>query len=152
HQASAEAHNTAQQASQKAAEQVKIFDFQGVAQHLRNPHQVDVFRTLALSPSIQPFLAVERQAPLAARLVAEAAKQDNKEISGEFIRREFTRILLEEQGAFRDYTEEKRRDLLRKNRQEALRHYIQVFKRHLRGLTAAGEKIAATLKEWPDDE
>jgi hypothetical protein len=46
-QAAADAQELAHRASQAAAKHAITFDFHGVARHLKNPHQVDVFRELA---------------------------------------------------------------------------------------------------------
>lgn len=91
--APAEVQAMAHEAATSAAKHLKTFDFQGVAQHLKNPHQVDVFRTLVTSDAVRPILAVEHQGPLAGQLVA-YADANGEHLSGECIRRNFTAVLL----------------------------------------------------------
>jgi hypothetical protein len=68
--AAAEAQDLARQAAEAAAKQPKLFDFHGVAQHLKNPYQIDVYRELATCEGVRRQLPVEQQAPLARQLVA----------------------------------------------------------------------------------
>jgi len=95
-QAPTEAQDLAQEAATQAARTPKTFDFQGVAQHLRNPHQVDVFRSLVTAPAVRERLPVTQQAPLAAHIV-EYAEAHDEHLSGECIRRNFSKVLLGEQ-------------------------------------------------------
>jgi hypothetical protein len=56
-----------------------------VADHLNNPHQVDVFRQIVTSPAIQRVLPVERQERLARQISAQA-QREGVELSGSYIR------------------------------------------------------------------
>ena len=82
----------ARDAAAKAAEAPRTFDFAGVAQHLKNPHQVEVFRKIVTAVGVRPVLAVDEQAALAAHLVTQAQDR-GQELSGEMIRGEIATLL-----------------------------------------------------------
>jgi hypothetical protein len=147
-QADAEAQALARQAAEQAAKHPKTFDFHGVARHLKNPHQVDVFRTEVTKPAIQQHLPLDQQAPLAARLVAHA-RERGRHVSGEFIRDEITRILLEEQGDFLAFIRREQQRLEEADEAYALERTLGRLGTHIRGLDRAGRRIAQLMQDWP---
>jgi Predicted transcriptional regulators len=144
-----EVQTLAQQAAQKAAEYPKIFDFQGVAPYLNNAYQMDVFRLEVTSQAVRDYLPLEQQAPLAARIVENAAQTDHH-VSGEFIRQEIRTILLQEHGDFHAYIQGERDRLEREDVYYRLERRIELFHKHFGGLKRNGQSIAEQLQEWPD--
>jgi hypothetical protein len=148
-QTDAEVQVLARQAAQKAAEYPKIFDFQGVAPYLNNAYQMDVFRLEVTSEAVRGYLPLEQQAPLAARIVENAAQTDHH-VSGEYIRQEIRTILLQEHGDFYAYIQGERDRLEREDVYYRLERRIELFYKHFKGLQRNGQSIAEQFKEWPD--
>src|SRR5262249_35937478 len=73
------------------------FDFEGVARHLKNPHQIDVFRKCVTDEEVAPHLAVDQQAGLAERLV-KLAEEEDRELSGALIRELITTQIIGTKG------------------------------------------------------
>jgi ParB-like nuclease domain len=73
------AHEAAAQASEYYG--TRTFDFEGVTKHLRNSHQIEVFRKLVTGKGFKDALPVENQAPLAQHLVEVAKSHNNAEVS-----------------------------------------------------------------------
>jgi hypothetical protein len=149
-QAAQEAQDLARQAAQEAAKHSRIFDFEGVAQRLKNPHQVDVFRGLVTHPNVRMFLPVNEQAPLAAAIV-ERAKLSTppREVSGAFIREKFHVALQEARVAQRRATKEEEEELERQDGQYAMTRQLTLFRRQLDRLAQTGTTIAKLLRECP---
>jgi hypothetical protein len=156
HQATAEAWSTAHQAATTAAQHPRTFDFHGVAQHLKNPHQMDVFRELVTRPAIRAVLPVEAQTSLAAHLVAKArgveGQRKRREVSGEFLRENFSVPLHEARLGFQRAEREAEAAQEREDLRYAFTKQLNAFRRHLDGLTAAGTAIAAVVRDWPAGE
>jgi ParB-like nuclease domain len=147
-QVTTQARATARQAAHKAAERPKTFDFEGVAVHFKNPHQVDVFRRIVTSPGMMERLGVEDQAALAKQIVEAAARRE-EELSGTFIKDYITQQLF----TARITTQT---DL--RHDQDRLAEQDLVYKagmlqeemvRHLRLFAAAGTKLYELWKAWP---
>jgi hypothetical protein len=150
-QAPPDVQETAHEAAQSAAKTPRTFDFAGVARHLTTPHQVDVFRAEVTSPAVQQYLPVDSQAPLAARLVT-YAEELGWHVSGEFIRREISRILLEEHGDFLAFIRREQARLEAEDEAYALERTLERLGTYIRGLERAGRRMARLLQDWPQEK
>lgn len=135
-------HDTATEAGKAAGkpEDKAVFDLVGVSKHLKNEHQVRVFRECVLGAGIRPYLTFDGQAALAAELVRIARKRakdegkdpDRVEISGAFIRDHITMLVLDTKHAERKMTAEERAALELKDMQAKLDRVLHEASRHLR--------------------
>jgi hypothetical protein len=97
--AKAKAENAARAATDADKGQNR-FDFEGVSQYLKTPHQIDAFRKIVTSPGIAPRLPVDQQAPLAKELVRSAAYLGH-ELSAQWIREQISYVHLQDATIFR---------------------------------------------------
>lgn len=77
--------DAAAKAVMKANAHVRTFDFEGVAKHMKNANQVDIFRQCVTTPGIAKMVSVEDQEGLAKKLV-QSAKTSKLEFTGQYIR------------------------------------------------------------------
>lgn len=141
--------DTARQATAKAAEREVTFDFEGVAKHLKNAHQIDVFRDAVTGPGIKPHLPVKNQAALARRVVELADSRGKSELSGAFIRENVTTLLLEAKTAQRQASKEELERLHQQDLIARARHHMDEFARSCHGVITAGRKLADDARGWP---
>ena len=142
----------ARKAATTAAEKHdKTFDFEGVSQHLRNTHHIDVFRKIVLEKGVKPHLPVEDQAALAKYLI-EKARELGEELSGVWIREHIINLLLQGKGVARQESKQEHEKLLRQDRIHRAHSYQDECMRYLWSFAAAGHKLEQLWKEWPEDE
>lgn len=141
-------------AAAKAAESSNgkpiTFDFAGVAKHIKNPHQIDVFRKQVTGPGIAPYLPVANQASLAQSLV-DKAKEDDRELTGAFIKENLITLVLGVKNDERKDKEEERERLRRHDLVERAKHHQRDFGRQCRGMAACVVKLNELWEEWPKD-
>jgi len=143
----------AQAAADKAAEREITFDFEGVARHFKNEHQVRVFREMVTSEGIRSHLPVENQAKVAAQLIKLAKDRGIEEISGAFIRAELmTQIFGVYQARDSAKRDQAKADLERMDREQKMLLAQREFSRHVRGLAAAANDISDISRKWPKNE
>ena len=130
-------------------ERVNTFDFEGVAKHMKNAHQIDVFRECVTGQGIAPYLPVKKQAELAKALVDLAKKTERGELSGAFIRTNITSLVLGVKREEKKLSDEDKRRLINEDFIRKAKHYQDEFSRHCRGLFAAANELTALHKEWP---
>jgi hypothetical protein len=138
----------AAKAAQAAAARPTTFDFEGVAKHFKNAHQIDVFRKVVTGEGIAPYLAVAKQAALAAQ-IALLAKQQKKELTGAFIKDQVIALVLDakdEQRRLTKQEEERKRQLSVIQRMSDLQ---RDFLAALRTLSDKGSRIKTLIDEWP---
>jgi hypothetical protein len=147
-QASREAREAAQAVADTAAQQERIFDFEGVAKHLRNSHQLDVFRKTVTGPGIKPSVPVAAQAALAQQLV-EQAHGDNREISGAYIYDQLTSKFMFAKFQARQQTRKEEEYLRRESLVRQAKGAQDDLVSHLYGVGVAGMKVAKLYLKWP---
>jgi hypothetical protein len=140
---------TAKKAVDSSAKRKKTFDYEGVAKHFKNAHQVDVFREMVESPGVKPLLPVESQGELASRLVR-MAQERGEECTGRFIRENIRDALTMAKTAARQATKEEQAQLLRDSLRYREEQYQIDMIRALGGLAEAGRKLERLYTEdWP---
>lgn len=134
-------------AANKAAgvERDVTFDFEGVAKHLKNASHIDVFRQIVTGPGLRPYLAVNRQAALAKKLVESA----NGELSGRYIRENVMGMVLNVKSTERKLDAEEKAELVRKDWSAKVRVYQDEFSRQARGMLAAALSLSDHAKKRP---
>src|SRR5262245_7065341 len=140
------ARDTAKKAADKASKREETFDFAGVAKYFKTPSHVDVFRKLATSEGVRPYLPVNQQAALAREIVALA---DGKELSGRFIRENFMEMVKGVKQADRKLNAKEKADLAAKDWSAKARVYQGDMGRNARGFLAAAASLAAHCKKRP---
>jgi len=143
-----EAHTAATAVAAKAATRPKTFDFEGVAQHLKNAYQLQTFREVVQSPGIRPYLPVDKQADLARHLV-HLAQDKRLELTAAFIREQVTTILLGEKDVARAEDRSAREALQREDILRRAEHYQDEFCRFAYSMATAGDKLAKLCDAWP---
>lgn len=140
--------DTAAKAVKASESKPKTFDFEGVAKHLKNAHQIDVFRECVTGPGITPYLPVDRQAELAKHLVDLANKLED-ELSGAFIKRNVVSSVLEFRSQQRFLNDQAKEELQRHDIILRCKQHQEEFSRNCRGMISTGEKLTKLLGEWP---
>lgn len=142
----------AKAAADKASEREVTFDFEGVAKWLKNENQVRVFREVATSDGVRPYLPVENQAEVARQLVEKAAAQE-RELSGAFIKESFHLALWGVRCTEKQMKDSRAKaDLERMEWQQKWHMALREFSRHARGLSTAAAQIHDLQKSRPKDE
>jgi hypothetical protein len=149
-QAAADTQALAHQAAEAAAKHTITFDFQGVARHLKNPHQVDVFRALATKKTALGQMDVAEQEPFAAYL-AQYCQAHHYELSGTTIRLHFHEALRQARAQFFRFARLEQDAREQEDPFYALERAALRLGEHLRGLTSAGRSISRLLREWPKE-
>lgn len=135
----------------------RIFDFEGVAKHIKIPSHLDVFREIATGPGLKTvrgdgtellLLPVDRQADLAKRLVEYAAEHE-EELSGRFIRENMISMVLDAKGTQRRLSAKERAELLRKDWSAQAKAHQEQFARQARGMLAAALALSDHAKKRP---
>lgn len=142
--------DTATKAATVSAAKPVTFDFEGVSKHLKNAHQIDVFREVVTGQGITPYLPVSNQAKLAGHLVDLASKR-GKELSGVFIRENVATLILEPKRFERELSKEEKRSLLEKDLIARSKQYQHDFAGYFRSVIATGVKLEELFKKFPKD-
>jgi hypothetical protein len=141
--------DTAAKATEAAARKPVTFDFEGVAKHLKNAHQIDVFRQVVTGDGIAPYLPVRNQAALAADLVALAKAGGKSELTGSFIRDKVASMVFKVKTDERRMTKEEKERIEREDAIQRFRNYQREASGGLRSFMTAGSKINDLLRRWP---
>lgn len=128
----------------------RIFDFEGVSRHLKNAHQIDVFRTVVTGQGVAPLLPVEQHEELARQLVALAAEME-EELTGFFIKQHIINMLINAKREARTATDREREELLRRDLDLKMRDNLRGFSGAIRTLAKYGDRITEALESWPAD-
>jgi len=136
-------------AAQKAHKLPKTFDFEGVARHLKNAHQIDVFREQVTSNGIAELLPVDQQAALAERLVEAATRTNRGETSGAFIRSWITTELLQARSTFQTDLRHEQEQLAEQDKVYKAQRLQDDMVKYLRLFVFAGTKLHDLWKTWP---
>ena len=143
--------DTAQQAVDNANTIEVTFDFEGVAKHLKNPHQIDVFRETVLSDGIRPYLPKDNQAELAAH-IAKLADAPGQELTGRFIRDNIVTLVIDSKRFQRHLDEETkerlRRDSITTQAFDAMGNFVSALHR----LQGEGMRITKLVDKWPQGQ
>jgi flagellar biosynthesis GTPase FlhF len=134
----------------KSAEREVTFDFEGVAKHFQNAHQIDVFRQEVTGKGIKPYLPVQNQAGLAKQFVA-LAKQYDAELTGEFIRQNIMGLVLQAKATERKWSREDREALLKEDWVKRFKVAQQDFVRGCDLMQTSGLKLRGLLRDKPRD-
>jgi ParB-like nuclease domain len=144
--------DTAVKATEAASKKPITFDFEGVARHLKNAHQIDAFRDVVTGPGIAPYLPVENQAKLAEQVVRLAKDRPKGELSGVFIRETVISLVLDVKQAERKLSAAEQE----RKKEESLRLRLQGFQDEFRGgcrtLMTSAKKMTNLIQEWPEDQ
>jgi VCBS repeat-containing protein len=143
---------TAHQATEQAKEHygTVAFDFAGVAQYLRNSHQIEVFRKLVTGKALKDALPIENQAPLAQHIVEVSKARNNAEVSGAFIRENVMSLVLSNQGTKRRLEREAQERLQEEDMRLRVHQYMHDFSRSFRLIAATGRKLERLAEEYPE--
>jgi hypothetical protein len=125
-----------------------IFDFAGVAKHLKTASHIAIFRELATGEGAKPYLKFHQQAALAKRLVQAAGAG---ELSGRFIRENFMAMLGSAKSTVAKYTAEDKAALARASWSARAKTLQEDFARNARGALAAAMNLAEHDKKRPRD-
>ena len=127
-----------------------IFDFAGVAQHLRISHQIEVFRKIVTSKALQEVLPLSYQAPLAAQLKHTAKTRNDAELSGAFISNNIMAQLMEARQAIGQWSKRQEEEAMQHDRHRRVRAYEDELVRGFRLMMNRGEALRTLKKEWPN--
>jgi hypothetical protein len=129
----------------------KTFDFEGVAKHLKNPHQIRAFRETVTAKGIQPHLPVSEQAALAADVVAYAQENGLRELTGAFVHEHIVHVKL--QAGYMAFAEVQKThdELMAADVQQKAEFYMREFSRHLSGAGSYGVKLSELYQDWPKE-
>lgn len=139
----------AEQAAAKAGEEEVIFDFRGVAAHLKNSHHIEVFRNKVTSEGIRPFLPVDQQAAVAEALF-QLAEETGQELTGLFIRENLTAMAMQVRGARRKIEQEERERILAADWQARCKDLQEHLGGALRQLYGYGQRLTEHLGSRPE--
>jgi hypothetical protein len=144
HTSRSAAGETARRAS-KAAESEITFDFEGVSRHLKNAHQLTVFRDVVTSAGVRPFLTVDQQANLAAAVV----KKAGKELTGAYIRANVVDMIDEARGIVRRRDQAVKQERAARDVELQMQHKWDEFARHVDALSDLGTQINELYQRNP---
>lgn len=145
-----QAERDAEQAAEVAAQEVPIFDFKGVAKHLKTPHHIEVFRDKVTSELVQSYLPLDQQEALAQRLVS-YAEETGQELSGLFIRQHLVTLLVQLRLMERRLADDEREKILDGDWHARFKDLQNHFSGAVRMLSGYGGKLADHCREKPDD-
>jgi ParB-like nuclease domain len=146
-----DASKAAEAAAKAQRDDPRVFDFEGVAEHLRNAHQIATFRTIVTSSGAAPFLPVSSHAALAAEIVEQARKEKKSRdhISAESIR-EF--LTARYQALQRQRSAEEEDERRRQEEESFVRKALRLqsdFIRRLDTLAADARDLQTLWESWP---
>jgi ParB-like chromosome segregation protein Spo0J len=134
----------------KHVEDAKItFDYDGVAKHLKNAHQVKAFRKSVESAGVAPVLPVENQAPLAKEIARKAA-DTGEELSGEFIRQNIGVMVGDAKFRSTLATKKQLEESLKTRVQDNFQKSVVMFNHDVRLMIAAKVKLFEIIKNNPE--
>jgi hypothetical protein len=143
--------DSAAKAATTAAARPKTFDFEGVAKHLKNAHQIDVFRKHVTGQGIAPYLPVANQPALAEAVVADA-KKHGRELSGDFIKERITALVLDVKQEERQITKDEEEQIRRREKAERIKHFCNNIAWALGSIATNGNKLKEEIRDWPAGE
>jgi hypothetical protein len=129
--------------------QPKEFDFEGVAKHLKNTHQIRAFREVVTSKGIKPHLPVEEQAALAAHVIDTAKREGITEVTGTYVREEVVHVKLQNFYAVREHAKAEHEALMKADVIQRAEFYMREFRRHARQMGSIGLKFSELFQDWP---
>lgn len=147
-EAARRAAEAAKQAAAAAAKEEKTFDYDGVSPHFGNPHQLQVFRDCVTREVWRKYIPLSRQAEIAARIVAEARKEE-AEPDGYYIQTCFATLAAQMTAQTETVSEEEREKDLRVAWSMTYMRQQNTFMSALRGAVAQGNKLVQLLDERP---
>lgn len=139
----------AKKAAATAAEEKPTFDYDGVVKHFSNPHQLQVFQEMVLKEPWRRYIPIERQAEVAALIIAEAEREGDHP-DGFYIRTSFHRLagdLL--RGRIPEEEEQAETDRVLAW-QEALKDRQNSFLMAVRGGVTQGRKLLKLIDTQPE--
>jgi hypothetical protein len=141
----------APKAKQAAAEHnPTIFDHSGVSKHLRNPHQVDVFREIVLSTNLREILGYKQHEPLAAALVAQAERLEKDELTAYFIRENLYNLALGLDKLAKIPTEEEKAKIACEGWHKVFENHQDYFMGGVRQMMKYGKALAEHMNNKPE--
>jgi hypothetical protein len=141
----------ARKAAAAAAKRDRTFDFVGVSKHLKNAHQIDVFREVVTGPTVAPFLPVENQAALAEELVRLAGESGIK-LTCNFIRTQILSGRVFGERAVPKITAEMSPAFNRTHRVWRMTGLQAKFAATSSSLSREGTELMDAIRAWPADE
>lgn len=142
--------DTAEKAVAVSEAKPVTFDFEGVARHMNNAHQIDVFRQVVTGQGVAPYLPVANQAALAGHLTKLAADR-GKEMTGAFIKENVVALILDPKRFERELDQEAKRKLVENDLSARVRQHQDEFASAFRSMATAAVKLNALHKQWPKD-
>lgn len=141
--------DTSAAATKVSSKRDVTFDYEGVVRHLKNAHQVDVFRELVTGKGIAPYLPVNKQAVLAKAIVKHARDVGERELTGRFIRENITAMVLNARTTARSIDNRTKKQLEHADMTRKAERLISDFIRGCNLMIASGLDLATLLKKWP---
>jgi hypothetical protein len=141
--------DTGRAAAAKAKEQPKIFDFEGVAHHLKTAHQVNVFRQVVTGPGLRDTIRIEDQAALAQEVV-NAARREERELSGAFIREVIQATYFKAQTDGRAFDREALQSTIKDDPYRRAIDLEATFAHHTAFMASTAVDLMTLLKHWPE--
>lgn len=136
----------ARKARQKASEKEPTFDLHGVQKHFKLPKHVSVFRKLVTGKGVAVSLPRDKQADLAAAIVAETVMQQ-RELTGNFIHEVISTLL--QQARF-GLAADLRAKLKDESDEYHLTRHQEYFESHIRAALKDLEAIIAYSRDRQD--
>jgi ParB-like chromosome segregation protein Spo0J len=140
--------DTARKASNSANGIEATFDFEGVTKHLTNASHIETFRKIVTSKGMKPYLALNKQAALAAELVR-LAKSTDVELSSSFIKTHIGSMVHGTIKKSRTISREEKQQLLRDNWESQWREHQNDIAGHAKQIFKEVTKMAKHSKNRP---
>ncbi len=148
----------AAKAKEAAAEHnPRVFDFEGVAKHLKNSHQIDAFRQSVTGQGVASLLPVEKQAELAAYIVEEVAEKNKEErgkkteVTGEYVRNAVTRLVIDAKRFKANADKATREAAIRYDLEKKAKSLQHDFAGYFRSMARVGTQITELMASWPKE-
>jgi ParB-like chromosome segregation protein Spo0J len=145
-EAARKAEAKARKAAEQAAKTAATFNFDAVAPHFKNPHQLKVFRDTVTRPPWTTFLPLEEQGKIAAQIVARAAAQET-EPDGYFIRMMFAELATQLFHGQGDKSEAENEEAALLVWQRQYSEQQNTFMSSLRGAILQGRRLLSVVEE-----
>jgi ParB-like chromosome segregation protein Spo0J len=139
---------TANGARDKANETEVTFDLKGVSEILDHVGLLSTFRKLVTSKGIQPYLAVNAQAKLAAAIV-KLAKDRDAELTSRFIKENLGNLVNNAKVTGRELKRSEKAKLTASNWNAQAREYQHQFSRQATAMLSAAKKLEKHNKKRP---
>lgn len=147
HAPAVQAVELSQAAAEKAAGKERIFDFEGVAKHFKNAHQIDAFRNVVTGKGCRDYITPDRQADLAKHLI-DLAEKRGVELTGAFIRENAVTMLLDTKRHERQLSRDERDRLLANDLDKRAKDHQHSFAGHIRSSLAIAAKLIDLRKDF----